>query len=91
MAVKSDDIIRITAEVSNGETPENPDTPEEAEFRAEVARDIAKMRAKGIMIEIPHEIPRRAEIPVAGDSGAARAATPRGIIPISVLNLVILQ
>ena len=57
MAVKSDDIIRITAEVANGETPENPDTPEEAEFRAEVARDISKMRAKGIVIEIPNEIP----------------------------------
>ena len=51
------DKFRCLQCVTNGETPENPDTPEEAEFREELARDIAKMRAKGITIEIPNEIP----------------------------------
>tara|TARA_R110002126_G_scaffold9234_11_gene42119 strand:- start:839 stop:1012 length:174 start_codon:yes stop_codon:yes gene_type:complete len=55
--IKSDSIIRITQELTLGQSPATPDTPDEAAFRAKVADQIAEIKAKGLIVDIPFEIP----------------------------------
>ena len=57
MALKSDTTTRILVEVVNGEKPRIPDDEEMKKFREDVTRDIVKMRADGIEIEIQQEVP----------------------------------
>jgi hypothetical protein len=55
MMVEGEDIERITLEQTLGKEPARPDTPEEAEFRAAVSKDIAEIKAKGWVVDIPFD------------------------------------
>ncbi len=57
MPLVSTTIIRITREVATNVKPTVEDTPEEAEFRAEVTKDIKQIRKDGMIVDIPFEFP----------------------------------
>jgi len=53
--LSSDSIIRITNEETLGLKPRKKDNKEEKAFRAEVKKDIKKIRDAGGEVQIPHE------------------------------------
>ncbi len=57
MALMSDTTTRILVEVTNGQKPSIPDTDEMKRFRENVTRDVVKMRAAGVRIDIQQEVP----------------------------------
>lgn len=57
MAVPSDVAERILVEVMQGKPPAQEDTPEEAEFRAQVTEECAEIEAQGLTVSVPSEIP----------------------------------
>ena len=57
MALSSDQIIRITKEEALGIAPKEIDSIEESEFRVTVAEEIREIKAAGMVVEIPYEIP----------------------------------
>lgn len=57
MALRSEDVIRITKEVTLGIVPDEIDTEEQSKFRIEIAEDIRLMKAEGLIVEIPYEVP----------------------------------
>ena len=57
MALSSDDAIRILLEVVNGSRPEIADSVEMANYRAELADDVARILSEGRVVDVPFEIP----------------------------------
>jgi hypothetical protein len=51
--VNGDDSARIAVEVTLGKPPAVPDTPAMAECRRALTKEIAAIRAKGGVVEIP--------------------------------------
>lgn len=50
-------LTRILIEVTNGAPPVRKDAPEEAEYRRRTEMEVAEIRAKGGIVEIPPELP----------------------------------
>jgi hypothetical protein len=50
-----EDMNRITKEVTLGMSPRDPDSPEQAKFREDVGKDIAKIEAAGGIVAFPNE------------------------------------
>lgn len=53
MTVPTKRLTEILIEVSTGQRPEKPDTPEEPKARADLKADVEKIRAMGGFIDIP--------------------------------------
>jgi hypothetical protein len=51
MAVE--DIERILVEVTLGKPPAQPDTPEQAAFRQKMVVEVAEIKARGWIVDIP--------------------------------------
>jgi len=54
----TDDLFSLTAEVINGIGPETstlPDTPLVRETREKLKKEVAKILAKGLVPDVPHE------------------------------------
>ena len=57
MSLGSEDVIRITKEVTLGIVPDDIDTEEQSKFRLEIAEDVRAIQAAGLIVEIPYEVP----------------------------------
>lgn len=57
MPIASTDSIRILVEVTTGRKPARDDTPEEAEHRKQLAKEVREIQKRGQIVEIPFEIP----------------------------------
>jgi len=57
MPLTAEQVIRITREVTLGQTPPTLDTPEEGRFRVAVTKEIDAIAAAGQVVEIPFEYP----------------------------------
>jgi hypothetical protein len=47
---------RIALEVAKGKITDESDSPEEAEYRKNVAADVARIKEKGGMVDIPVDL-----------------------------------
>jgi hypothetical protein len=57
MSYHSGDVERLLIEIETGKTPAIPDTPELAALRVKLAAECAEIRARGMGVEIPQELP----------------------------------
>jgi hypothetical protein len=48
---------RMLIEITTGKQPARADTPEEAKVRAKLKAECDDIKARGGVVEIPHEIP----------------------------------
>lgn len=57
MAVDSDVATRILIEIQTGKEPARPDTPDESQLREQMTRECEQIRAQGMVVDVPNEIP----------------------------------
>lgn len=53
----SERMTQILVAVTNGEPPPAEESKDEAEFRQKIEAEVAEIRRKGGIVEIPSEIP----------------------------------
>jgi hypothetical protein len=56
MPLGTDTMMRIAVELQTGKAPPRPDTPEEAEARRTLTREIREIEEKGGIVDLPPEI-----------------------------------
>ena len=55
MMLGADVCNRIMVETKLGKPPDEPDTPEMAQYRQQVAQEIAAAEAQGLTLQIPND------------------------------------
>jgi hypothetical protein len=56
MSIPTDKAEKILVEIMQGKQPKTPDTPEEAEFRQRLIKQVADIQAQGLVVDVPHEL-----------------------------------